>query len=44
MITSVTFTDLAGRSAPGFTERLSKASSTSSPPTSFPKTVCFLSR
>ena len=44
MMTSVIFTVLAGLSVPGLTGNFSRPSRTSSPPTSFPKTVCFLSR
>lgn len=43
-MTSVIRTVLAGRSVPGLMGRFSNASRTSSPPTSFPNTVCFLSR
>ena len=44
MTISVIRTCFAGRSVPGFTANFSKTSSTSSPPTRFPNTVCFLSR
>ena len=41
---SVILTGFAGLSVPGLTGTASNASNTSSPPTNFPKTVCFLSR
>lgn len=44
MTISVILTGFAGRSVPSFKGSFSSASSTSSPPTNFPKTVCFLSR
>lgn len=44
MMISVIRTGLAGRSVPGLAGNFSKASNTSSPPTRFPNTVCFLSR
>ncbi|KIK96009.1 hypothetical protein PAXRUDRAFT_340546 [Paxillus rubicundulus Ve08.2h10] len=44
MMTSVIRTDFAGRSVPSFRGSASSTSSTSSPPTNFPKTVCLLSR
>jgi hypothetical protein len=42
--TSVILTGFAGRSVPSLRGSLSSVSRTSSPPTSLPKTVCFLSR
>lgn len=44
MITSVIISGFSGLSVPSFRLTFSMASSTSSPPTSLPNTVCFLSR
>jgi len=44
MTTSVILTGFVGRSVPSFRGSASSASRISSPPTSLPKTVCFLSR